>query len=246
MASPEFMASPERPPPRLFMVSNKTPVTIKRVSEGLYNFSQGSGGLVTGLSGLSRTIPYTSYGWPGLQIPEKEQAGLSSRLRDECATIPVFLPDEIADPYYNGFNSNVTQDSHSLTRANILSPDSIIWPIFHYHPGEMNFSEEAWSAYVKANRKFAITVAKDVKDGDLVWIHDFHLFLLPSMLREEVGPNVNIKIGFFLHTTFPSSEVYRIIPVRNELLLGVLHSDLIGFHTNTYARHFLSSCSRVL
>lgn len=106
----------------------------------------------------------------------------------------------------------------------------------------MNFSEVAWSAYQRANRIFAQTVARDVKDGDLVWIHDFHLFLVPSMLREEVGPNVNVKIGFFLHTTFPSSEVYRIIPVRNELLQGVLHSDLIGFHTNTYARHFLSCC----
>lgn len=110
----------------------------------------------------------------------------------------------------------------------------------------MNFSEEAWSAYKKANRVFAKTVARDVKDGDIVWIHDFHLLLVPSMLREEVGPNVNVKIGFFFHTTFPSSEVYRILPVRNEILLGTLHSDLIGFHTNSYARHFLSSCSSVL
>lgn len=110
----------------------------------------------------------------------------------------------------------------------------------------MNFSEEAWSSYKKANRIFAKTIAKDVQDGDIVWIHDFHLLLLPSMLREEVGPSVNLKIGFFLHTTFPSSEVYRILPVRNELLLGVLHSDLIGFHANSYARHFLSSCSSLL
>lgn len=128
----------------------------------------------------------------------------------------------------------------------VSTPDSILWPILHYHPGELNFSEEAWSAYKKANRVFAKTVAKDVKDGDIVWIHDFHLFLVPSMLREEVGPNVNVKIGFFLHTTFPSSEVYRILPVRKEILLGVLHCDLIGFHTNSYARHFLSSCSSVL
>ena len=228
------------------MVSNKTPVSIKRSSEGSYSFLQGSGGLISGVSGLSQTTPYTWYGWPGPEIPEAEIAALSSRLRDDFRSVPVFLDDELADRYYNGFASNIPPAQHTMTQANRLAPDSILWPIIHYHPGEINFSEEAWSAYVKANRIFAKTVAKDVKDGDIVWIHDFHLFLVPSMLREEVGHNMNVKIGFFLHTPFPSSEVYRILPVRNEILLGVLQSDLIGFHTNSYARHFLSSCSNLL
>jgi trehalose 6-phosphate synthase len=90
-------------------------------------------------------------------------------------------------------------------------------------------------------------MAKDVQDGDLVWVHDYHLMLLPEMLREEIGfSKKNVKIGFFLHTPFPSSEIYRILPVREQLLLGVLQCDLIGFHTYDYARHFLSSCSRIL
>lgn len=127
------------------------------------------------------------------------------------------------------------------------SADSILWPLFHYHPGEITFDESAWNAYNQANRLFAKAIAKDVKDGDLVWVHDYHLLLLPAMLREEIGQTKkNVKIGFFLHTPFPSSEIYRILPVRNELLLGVLHCDLIGFHTYDYARHFLSSCSRIL
>lgn len=126
-------------------------------------------------------------------------------------------------------------------------PDSILWPLFHYHPGEITFDESAWNAYTEANRLFAKAVAKDVQDGDLVWVHDYHLMLLPAMLREEIGSTkANVKIGFFLHTPFPSSEIYRILPVRNEILLGVLHCDLIGFHTYDYARHFLSSCSRIL
>lgn len=71
--------------------------------------------------------------------------------------------------------------------------------------------------------------------------------LMPGMLREELGDRVkNVKIGFFLHTPFPSSEIYRILPVRNEILEGVLHCDLLGFHTFDYARHFLSCCSRIL
>jgi len=93
---------------------------------------------------------------------------------------------------------------------------------------------------------FAKTLAKDVRDGDIIWVHDFHLMLLPQMLREEIGHDKQVKIGFFLHTPFPSSEIYRILPVRKEILLGVLYCDLVGFHTIDYARHFLSSCSIVL
>ncbi len=122
-----------------------------------------------------------------------------------------------------------------------------MWPLFHYHPGEITFEESAWQAYTEANRLFAKAIAEEVQDGDLVWVHDYHLMLLPQMLREEIGSTKsNVKIGFFLHTPFPSSEIYRILPVRNQVLLGVLHCDLIGFHTYDYARHFLSSCSRIL
>jgi trehalose 6-phosphate synthase len=125
--------------------------------------------------------------------------------------------------------------------------DSILWPLFHYHPGEITFDESAWSAYKQVNRLFAKTMAKDVQDGDMIWVHDYHLMLLPEMLREEIGDTKkNVKIGFFLHTPFPSSEIYRILPVREQLLMGVLQCDLIGFHTYDYARHFLSSCARIL
>jgi trehalose 6-phosphate synthase len=82
-----------------------------------------------------------------------------------------------------------------------------------------------------------------VQSGDLVWIHDYHLMLLPKLLRERLDAiGVEVKIGFFLHTPFPSSEIYRILPVRKEVLLGVLDANLIGFHTFDYCRHFLSSC----
>lgn len=125
--------------------------------------------------------------------------------------------------------------------------DSILWPLFHYHPGEITFDESAWAAYQEVNRQFAKTVLKDVQDNDLIWVHDYHLMLLPQMLREEIASTKkNVRIGFFLHTPFPSSEIYRILPVREALLTGLLDCDLIGFHTYDYARHFLSSCSRIL
>lgn len=135
----------------------------------------------------------------------------------------------------------------ATVKLTIRSSDSILWPLFHYHPGEITFDESAWSAYREVNRLFAKAVVNDVQDGDLIWVHDYHLMLLPEMLREEIGDSKkNVKIGFFLHTPFPSSEIYRILPVREALLTGVLDCDLIGFHTYDYARHFLSSCSRIL
>jgi trehalose 6-phosphate synthase len=233
-------------PGRLLLVSNRLPITIKRSDDGSYAFSMSSGGLVTGLSGLSKSTTFQWYGWPGLEVPEAEAGPLVKRLQDEYGAVPVFVEDELADRHYNGFSSKkhgLGPDIQALT----LMTDSILWPLFHYHPGEITFDESAWTAYKEVNRLFAKTMAKDVKDGDLIWVHDYHLMLLPEMLREEIGSSKkNVKIGFFLHTPFPSSEIYRILPVRNELLLGVLHCDLIGFHTYDYARHFLSSCSRIL
>lgn len=216
-------------PGRLLLVSNRLPITIKRQEDGSYAFSMSSGGLVTGLSGLSKTITFQWYGWPGLEVPEAEAGPMMKQLSEEYGAVPVFIDDELADRHYNGFSN------------------SILWPLFHYHPGEITFDELSWNAYIEVNRLFAKVVAKDVQDGDMIWVHDYHLMLLPQILREEIGNSKrNVKIGFFLHTPFPSSEIYRILPVREELLKSVLHCDLIGFHTYDYARHFLSSCARIL
>ncbi|KAK9354719.1 glycosyl transferase [Lipomyces doorenjongii] len=213
----------------LMVISNRLPVTIKRSENGDYDFAMSSGGLVSALSGLKKSTTFTWFGWPGLEVPDDERPMVVKRLRDEFSCVPVFLSDELADLHYNGFSN------------------SILWPLFHYHPGEMNFDEIAWEAYREANRLFANVVADVVQDGDLVWVHDYHLMLLPAMLREEIAQTKShVKLGWFLHTPFPSSEIYRILPVRREVLEGVLHCDLLGFHTYDYARHFLSSCSRIL
>lgn len=167
-----------------------------------------------------------------------EQETVKSQLWSQHSSVPVFVPDDLADKHYNGFSN------------------SILWPLFHYHPGEISFSEVFWDAYQRCNEIFADAISEIVKEGDLVWIHDYHLvgfggacalilqevaynlripqMLVPMMLRQRIDPKLNVKIGFFLHTPFPSSEIYRILPVRREVLLGVIHSDLIGFHTYDY------------
>jgi len=261
---------------RLIVVSNRLPITISKDASGQYHFKMSSGGLVSALSGCKKFMSFTWIGWPGVNIPLKDRAYVDKRLAEEFSCQAVYLDDDIADKHYNGFSN------------------SILWPLFHYHPGEMNFDEGNWLAYRQANLKFAEVIKSGLKNDDMVWVQDYHLMLLPMMLRgmidgKDVGnetlqelariregvseeaplspepePVTGVKIGFFLHTPFPSSEIYRsvlhyhilllvadvhscsILPVRREILLGILACDLIGFHTYDYARHFLSSCTRVL
>ncbi|KAG8965373.1 Trehalose-6-P synthase/phosphatase complex synthase subunit [Tulasnella sp. 408] len=243
---------------RLIVVSNRLPVTISKDAKGEYHFKMSSGGLVSALSGCKKYMSFTWIGWPGQDIPIKDRPLVDKRLAEEFSCQAVYLSDDIAERHYNGFSN------------------SILWPLFHYHPGEMNFDEANWLAYRQANLKFARVVRNLLQDGDMVWVQDYHLMLMPKMIRsmiegtgsgdedldelehlmKETDPVEDpaplnatvsgIKIGFFLHTPFPSSEIYRILPVRREILLGVLTCDLLGFHTYDYARHFLSSCTRVL
>ncbi|RPD61205.1 alpha,alpha-trehalose-phosphate synthase TPS1 subunit [Lentinus tigrinus ALCF2SS1-7] len=215
-----------------------------------------SGGLVSALSGCKKSMSFTWIGWPGFFIPPKDRPIVDKRLKEEYSCQAVYLDDDVADRHYNGFSN------------------SILWPLFHYHPGEMNFEDENWLAYRQANMAFAEAIMTQLSPGSMVWVQDYHLMLLPMLLRtlidgpqnvgdttatevdhildgvncEELPPPryPDIKIGFFLHTPFPSSEIYRILPVRREILLGILYCDLIGFHTYDYARHFLSSCTRIL
>ena len=106
------------------------------------------------------------------------------------------------------------------------------------------FNKEDWNGYMAANKAFADVIMEVViPDEDLIWIHDYHLLTLPSLMRKRF---YSIRMGFFLHCPFPSSEVFRAIPVREELLRSLLNADLVGFHTFDYARHFLSCCSRLL
>ncbi|RLM98473.1 alpha,alpha-trehalose-phosphate synthase [Panicum miliaceum] len=144
----------------------------------------------------------------------------------------VFLDEEIVHQYYNGYCNN------------------ILWPLFHYLglPQEdrlattRNF-ESQFDAYKRANQMFADVVYQHYQEGDVIWCHDYHLMFLPKCLKDH---DINMKVGWFLHTPFPSSEIYRTLPSRLELLRSVLCADLVGFHTYDYARHFVSACTRIL
>ena len=111
--------------------------------------------------------------------------------------------------------------------ADNFSIDSILWPLFHYQLHEMvRIGKADWNAYVEVNLLFAKEIASQLNDGDIVWIHDYHLMLLPQFLRERARQSsINFKIGFFLHTPFPSYEAFRILPMSKKILTALLHCN---------------------
>jgi trehalose 6-phosphate synthase/phosphatase len=118
-----------------------------------------------------------------------------------------------------------------------------LWPLMHFMLSSCYFSAAQWRQYEQVNQMFAERASAEVGPGDVVWVQDFHLALVPRMLRARLG---NIPIGVFWHTPFPPAEIYRVFPWRRELLQGMLGSDLIGFHTPSYAADFMDACERLL
>jgi trehalose 6-phosphate synthase len=128
-----------------------------------------------------------------------------------------------------------------------IVPDSVLWPALHYQDTMIRFKDCDWEAYKKVNRHFAVEIAINAADGEIVWVHDYHLMLLPQMLRCEAERwGKKLVIGFFLHTPFPSSDMFRVLPVWKELLEGLLHCDLIGFHSPSYNVNFKRTCGDLL
>jgi alpha,alpha-trehalose-phosphate synthase [UDP-forming] len=217
---------------RLIMVSNRLPISFQRnEATGEWSFSMSSGGLVTALNGIRDQVPFIWIGWLGEEIPHDEQSKVREKLAKEFNCVPVFLSKEIAARYYNDFSND------------------ILWPIFHYVPlplfragSEKKFDFRQWDAYKLANKRFAQVVNQVYREGDFVWVHDYHLMMLPSLLRSR---HPHCKVGWFLHTPFPTAEMYRMLPVGKEILEGLLGADLLGFHTYDYARHFIAACARV-
>lgn len=124
--------------------------------------------------------------------------------------------------------------------------DSVLWPLLHRLPEKVR-AEDNWStAYQEVNEIFADNILPMVEDEDLIWVHDYHLLLLPGILRERLSKKKNVKIGFFLHTPFPTDDFFTILPLREEICRSLLFCDVVGFHTQEYAQDFLDSASIVL
>lgn len=206
---------------KLIMVSNRLPVSIG--SDG--STTRTTGGLASALEGAGLADEPLWVGWPGQAAEDFDDLEAVGAEMRKSGVVPVFLTRAEMDGFYEGYSN------------------STLWPLLHYMVERAKFSNDWWEAYRAVNRKFADAIMEIADEGDQVWIHDYHLFLVPSMLR---GAEKGLKVGFFLHTPFCTSEIFRVLPDRGEILKGVLGADVIGFHTYNYLRHFRSSLLRVL
>ncbi len=210
---------------RLLIVSNRLPVSVVKRDDG-FEYHRSHGGLATGLGSLPDRIEKHWVGWCGLnsdRLSAEDKTRISDKLlKKNCSS--VFLTKKQVENYYHGF-SNET-----------------IWPLFHYFPVQTIYEDQFWKFYKLVNRLFCERVLETARPDDVVWVQDYHLMLLPQMLREKMP---SLQIGYFLHIPFPSFELFRLLPWRNEILHGLLGADLIGFHTYDYVRHFLSSVCRL-
>ncbi|HEV7331492.1 MAG TPA: bifunctional alpha,alpha-trehalose-phosphate synthase (UDP-forming)/trehalose-phosphatase [Flavisolibacter sp.] len=216
---------------RLFIVSNRLPVTVRQGQSGDVEIKTSSGGLITAMdsflqadnSGYSETY---WVGVPGCNPSAWEEA--SRKLDASLYTyLPVLLYKEQYENYYNGFSN------------------SVVWPLFHYFPSFAEYRPEYYEHYLLANEHFLEVILRYARPGDTVWIHDYHLMPLARLLRNRIP---DITIGFFLHIPFPSYEIFRMLPRKWQegILQGLLGADLVGFHTMDYAAHFLQSVQLVL
>ncbi len=209
---------------KTIIVSNRLPVKVK-IEGSEIQLHSSEGGLATGLGSVYQQGDNVWIGWPGLEVSDaghREQ--ITGQLGDRNLK-PVFLTQEEINLYYEGFSNE------------------ILWPVFHYMSTYAKYEQSYWQSYQQVNMKFRDAVLEVIESGDEVWIQDYQLLLLPALIR-EMQPDSSI--GFFLHIPFPSFELFRLIPWREQLLSGMLGADLIGFHTYDDVRHFISSATRIL
>jgi len=210
---------------RLFIIANRLPIKIFRNDEGKIEFHDSEGGLVTGLNSLNTKLEKHWIGWPGMSVDNKKERVSVKENLEKSNYHPIFLSAKQINYYYEGYSN------------------STLWPLFHYFYSYIEFEDRFWETYKKVNLIFAEKTLELIQPGDIIWVQDFQLMLLPQLLRDKMP---DIKIGYFHHVPFPSYEFFRVLPERAELLNGLLGADLIGFHTTDYMRHFISTVERVL
>jgi trehalose 6-phosphate synthase/phosphatase len=225
---------------RVFIVSNSLPLIMREDEEAgkpyghKYAFEANGDSIYDqcreGAAANGQFSSVINVGQLPMQVPWDLQDAVAQDLENRFDSVPVFLPDECKENFYKGFCKQY------------------LWPLMHYvlpmSPMDSRFQKYQWQAYIAANKRFADRLMEVVSsDDDQVWVHDYHLMLLPTFMRKRFNA---VKLGFFLHCPFPSSEIFRTTPTRDLILRGLLNADFVGFHTFDYARHFLSCCTRLL
>ena len=219
---------------RVVMVSMKLPLSMAEKEEGEgWDFKVDEDALLVQAcaSDIQTDFEVIHVGCLPKEVPVDDQDDIAAELLEKFNYMPVFLGEELKQKYYNNFCKQT------------------LWPLLHYllplsATSSGRFKQDDWTAYVKGNRIFLDKLMQFLRpEDDYIWIHDYHLLVLPALLRKR---SYQVKIGLFLHSPFPSSEIFRAFPKREELLRSFLTADLVGFQSFDYARHFLSCCARQL
>jgi len=178
---------------------------------------------VTGLNSMDSDIEKVWIGWPGIDVKFADDKKLIDKTLLKFNYHPVYLNKKQIRDYYEGYSN------------------SKLWPLCHYFYTLVKYEKKHWEAYKEVNGLFLEKAAEVIQPGDIVWVQDYHLMLLPAMIR---GLGKEVSIGYFHHIPFPSYELFRVLPERDEILNGLMGCDLIGFHTHEYMRHFISACRK--
>jgi trehalose 6-phosphate synthase len=197
----------------LVVVANRLPVDRVVEDDGSFSWRRSPGGLVTAVEPVMQRKHGAWVGWDGGPDGPDEPFD-----QDEMRLVPVPLSGEEIEKFYEGF-SNAT-----------------LWPLYHDVVAKPEYHREWWDAYVAVNRRFAERAAALAAEGAMVWVHDYQLQLVPSMLREQ---RPDLRIGFFLHIPFPPTELFVQLPWRRQLLQGLLGADLVGFQRPGGAQNFV-------
>ena len=207
------------------IVSNRLPISVSK-KDGKLTYESSSGGLATAMSSL-REDDTIWVGWCGIpsdDLSNKDKQAIREHFAKHDA-FPVFLTKAHIENFYEGYSNDT------------------LWPLFHYFQSLSQYNDAYWQAYDEVNQLYAAAVKQVATSTARIWVHDYQLMLVPAMVRQVVP---KATIGFFLHIPFPSFEIFRLLPERRRLLEGLMGSDIIGFHTYDYARHFMSSAHRLL
>jgi len=206
-------------PPRLVVVSNRGPYHIHLTKQGLKR-EKTVGGLVTSMLPLIEKIGGVWIAWGD---PEGRYAGSPTNPSFDLRYVG--LTEEEMRDYYIGLANNA------------------LWPLCHYFMGRVHYNDKEWETYSNVNRKFAQVTLEEAQSDDLIWVHDYHMSLVPGMVRHA---RPDAQIAFFWHIPFPAAELFRTLPWRRSFLESLLACDLIGFHIPEYAENFIETAVEVL
>ena len=223
--TPSLLAQNDRPAARTVLVSSRLPASV-HIENGRIRVERSAGGVATGLNALHDPADGLWIGWPGVALAADDSAApqVIAEL-EEAGCVPVFLAENEATGFYEELANGA------------------LWPLLHSFLDRVPVVINGWEAYRNANARFAQAVRDAYQPGDVIWVHDYQLALVPEMLRQMLP---DATIGFFLHVPVPSPEVFRVFPWREEFLRGILGADLIGFHTDEYRSNFSGSVRELL